>query len=92
MIDGLPTKFSSDTVGVLKIMVLICYQKKKSNVVHNIETEDCSQHFSFNRANGINCTNFDVEVAAVQLALTEIIKRDYQNIVMFIDSQSTLLK
>ncbi|GFS72972.1 hypothetical protein TNCV_391101 [Trichonephila clavipes] len=28
-----------------------------------------SQYFSFNRAVGANCTNFDAEVVAVQLAL-----------------------
>ncbi|GFU26104.1 hypothetical protein NPIL_23601 [Nephila pilipes] len=49
-----------------------------------------SRIFSFNRAFGKHCTNFDGEMDAVHMALTEIAGREEQNIVIFIDSQATI--
>ncbi|GFT66769.1 pol polyprotein [Nephila pilipes] len=48
------------------------------------------RYFSLSRAVDKHCTNFDVEVDAVHMALTETAKREEQNIVIFIDSQATI--
>ncbi|GIY79054.1 uncharacterized protein LOC103524116 [Caerostris extrusa] len=49
-----------------------------------------SRDFSLNMAVGANCSKFDGEVTVVHMALTEIINREEQNIVIFIDSQAII--
>ncbi|GFQ73484.1 putative rna-directed dna polymerase from transposon bs [Trichonephila clavata] len=48
-------------------------------------------YFSLSRAVGANCTNYDGEVAAIHMALTEVGKREDRNIAIFIDSQAAIL-
>ncbi|GFT82805.1 reverse transcriptase, partial [Nephila pilipes] len=49
-----------------------------------------SIHFSLSRVVGKYCTNFDGKVDAVHTALTEIARRQEQNIKIFIDSQGPI--
>ncbi|GIY95581.1 vacuolar protein sorting-associated protein 4B [Caerostris extrusa] len=46
--------------------------------------------FTLNKVIGVNCINFDGEMAAIHIALTEIANREEQNIVIFIDSQAAM--
>ncbi|GFR22882.1 putative rna-directed dna polymerase from transposon bs [Trichonephila clavata] len=50
-----------------------------------------SRYFSLSRAVGANCTNYDGEVAAVHMTLTEVGKGDERSIAIFIDSQAAIL-
>ncbi|GFQ78661.1 hypothetical protein TNCT_463081 [Trichonephila clavata] len=43
---------------------------------HNAGAGVYSRYFSLSRAVGANCTNYDDEVAAVHMALTEVDKRE----------------
>ncbi|GFQ87743.1 putative reverse transcriptase [Trichonephila clavata] len=51
---------------------------------HNACVGVYSRYFSLSRAVGANCTNYDGEVAAVHMALTEVGKREDGNIAIFI--------
>ncbi|GFQ85621.1 hypothetical protein TNCT_971 [Trichonephila clavata] len=46
---------------------------------------------TLSREVGANCTNYDGEVAAVHMALTEVGNREDRNIAIFIDSQAAIL-
>ncbi|GFR21208.1 uncharacterized protein LOC103524116 [Trichonephila clavata] len=58
---------------------------------HNAGAGVYSRYFSLSRAVGANCTNYDGEVAAVQMALTEVGKREDRDFAIFIDSQAAIL-
>ncbi|GFQ79959.1 putative rna-directed dna polymerase from transposon bs [Trichonephila clavata] len=58
---------------------------------HNAGAGVYSRYFSLSRAVGANCTNYDGEVAAVHMALTEVGKREDRNIAIFMDSQAAIL-